>query len=98
MSVARRGARGRFRPLVSLRAYDLLTQQIANVPGITNAERAARETALKLEIMQLEHTEETLICLGEARGVDILRRTDASVFALLGCDPGELHVRAEAAE
>jgi hypothetical protein len=52
-----------------------------------------------IEILRLEHAEENLVVQAEARGVDLLRRTDASAYALLGCDPGSLHAaaRAEAA-
>jgi hypothetical protein len=80
------------------RMYELLSQQITNMPGISNAERAEREAELEREILRLEHAEEALICAAEARGVDILRRTAASAFALLGCDPGQLHEVAHAAE
>jgi hypothetical protein len=38
--------------------------------------------------------------LAEARGLEVLRRADASAYALLGCDPGQLHAQqaVEAAE
>jgi hypothetical protein len=82
------------------KVYELLARQIANVSGITAAERRDREAALEREILQAEHEEEALIRLAEAQGFEIARRTDASPHALLGCDPGELHARqvAEAAE
>jgi hypothetical protein len=87
-----------FAALFPDQVYELLVRQIANMPGISAVERAERGRELELEILRLEHAEESLIAQAQARGVDILRRVGASAFALLSCDPGEPHVMVQAAE
>ena len=79
--------------------HALLTGQIPDLPGIGAAERAERERELEAEILRLEHEEESLITHARAKGLDVARRRDVSAYALLGCDPGHLHVpQAVAAE
>jgi hypothetical protein len=72
--------------------FQLLASQIPDLPGIDAAERREREAELERQILQLEHEEESLIVQAQAKGLDMPRRRDASAYALLGCDPGHLHV------
>ena len=86
-----------FAALFPDKLFELLQNQIPDLPGVTATERAAREAELQRQILQLEHEEEALITQAEASGVSVQRRSDASAYALLSCMPPEM-MQQQAAE
>lgn len=60
-------------------------------PGepISDADRVKREEALKSDILKLERVEESLLELASESGLDLPRREDASLFAILGIASAE---------
>ncbi|MER8844032.1 MULTISPECIES: hypothetical protein [Mesorhizobium] len=63
-----------------------IRQALADRPGYTDAERAAKLDAIDAELLDLELVEESLIRNAEQAGFEVLRRHDANPAAVLAHD------------
>jgi hypothetical protein len=75
-----------------------VTASVANIDGITAAERKQQVAELEVRLARQEHEEEQLIEMALAAGVECHRRPAASPYALLGIERNPEAVRAQPAE
>jgi hypothetical protein len=62
--------------------------------GISEADRPEKERALNIKLDQLERDEEVLISRANEDGADVLRRPEASCWAVLGVALGKVQAKA----
>jgi hypothetical protein len=74
--------------------FKLIESRIADVPGISSADRVKRLAILEEEILALELEEEALVL---ASNGEILRRMDVSAFAVLAMQPWQPPVASQIA-